>query len=198
MRTRDTDKENLVIEKAIEQIVADGFQGFSMNKLAKACNISVATLYIYYKDKDDLIEKIGSEIGENFFTSTLHDFSPDMSFEAGLWMQWKNRSDFAIKYPKEVACLEVIKHSPHAESIFGNSEDLMVFKKMMKDFVANALKNKQVVKLPVETFWSIAYGPLHTLLNFHREKKSFGGEPFTLTEDRLEEAFKLVIKALKP
>ena len=56
MRTRDTDKEKLVIEKAIEQIVQDGFQGFSMNKLAKACNISVATLYIYYQDKDDLIK----------------------------------------------------------------------------------------------------------------------------------------------
>ena len=84
MRTRDTDKEKLVTQKAIEQIVQDGFQGFSMNKLAKACSISVATLYIYYKDKDDLIEKIGFEIGSRFFSSTVKDFSPDMSFEEGL------------------------------------------------------------------------------------------------------------------
>ncbi len=59
MRTRNTDKEQLVKQKAIEMIVKDGFQGFSMNRLAMACDISVATLYIYYKDKDDLIKKIG-------------------------------------------------------------------------------------------------------------------------------------------
>ena len=104
MRTRDTDKERLVIEKAVGQIVQDGLQGFSMNKLAKACNISVATLYIYYKDKDDLIIKIGSEIGEKFFTTAINDFSADMSFKDGLWKQWQNRASFATANPIEVKC----------------------------------------------------------------------------------------------
>ena len=71
MRTRDTDKEKLVIEKAIELIVSDGFEGFSMNKLARLCKISVATLYIYYQHKDDLIKKIGIEIGTAFFSHTM-------------------------------------------------------------------------------------------------------------------------------
>ena len=37
MRLRDTKKENLVKSKAIELIVNEGLEGFSMNKLAKAC-----------------------------------------------------------------------------------------------------------------------------------------------------------------
>jgi AcrR family transcriptional regulator len=61
MRTRYTEKEKLVRENAIVLLVKDGFEGFSMAKLAKACNISVATLYIYYKDKDDLIKQLGVE-----------------------------------------------------------------------------------------------------------------------------------------
>ena len=85
-------------------LVEEGFQGFSMNRLAKACDISVATLYIYYKDKDDLIKKIGVEIGKKFFRETLKDFSPAMSFKEGLKKQWENRSRFALKYPQEVSC----------------------------------------------------------------------------------------------
>ena len=46
MRTRNTCKEQLVKEKAVELLVSDGLEGFSMNKLARACDISVATLYI--------------------------------------------------------------------------------------------------------------------------------------------------------
>jgi len=198
MRTRDTDKEQLVIAKAIEQIVQDGFQGFSMNRLAKACNISVATLYIYYRDKDDLIKKIGAEIGHNFFTSTMKDFSPDMPFAEGLWKQWENRAAFAMEYPAEVACFEVIKHSPHAESIFNESTHMQDFKETMKQFTRNALHNKELRPMPLEVFWSVAYGPLYILLNFHREGKSMGGKTFVLTHDMIKEAFQLVIKALKP
>lgn len=198
MRTRDSEKEKLVIEKAIEQIVQDGFQGFSMNKLAKACNISVATLYIYYKDKDDLIKKIGAEIGHNFFSSTMHDFSPEMPFAEGLWKQWQNRAEFAMKYPNEVACLEVIKHSPHAEHIFQSTIHLNGFRETMKLFINNALENKEIISMPFEIFWSIAYGPLYTLLNFHREGKSMGGKPFKLTNEMIETAFQTVIKGLKP
>jgi len=198
MRTRDTDKEQLVITKAIEQIVQDGFQGFSMNKLAKACNISVATLYIYYKDKDDLIKKLGAEIGHNFFTNTMKDFSPEMPFAEGLWVQWKNRSAFAMEYPQEVACLEVIKHSPHAESIFAESTHMQDFKESMKQFVINARSNNELVPLSLEVFWSVAYGPLYILLNFHREGKSMGGIPFKLTNEIVKEAFDTVIKSLTP
>jgi len=198
MRTRDTDKEQLVITKAIEQIVQDGFQGFSMNKLAKACNISVATLYIYYKDKDDLIIKLGGDIGLNFFTSTMKDFSPDMPFAEGLWKQWENRAAFAMEHPMEVACLEIIKHSPHADNIFALSTHMQEFKASMKLFIDNALQNKELVAMPMEVFWSIAYGPLYILLNFQREGKSMGGRPFTLTKEMIKDAFDAVLKALKP
>ncbi|KGO93909.1 TetR/AcrR family transcriptional regulator [Flavobacterium subsaxonicum] len=197
MRTRDTDKEKLVIAKAIEQIVQDGFQGFSMNKLAKACNISVATLYIYYQDKDDLIMKIGEEIGVDFFASTVKDFSPEMPFEEGLWKQWQNRAAFALEFPLQVACFEVIKHSPYRDQIM-QSGLLADFKVMMRQFIDNALNNKQLVPMSFEVFWSVAYGPLYTLLNFHREGKSMGGKTFTLTPDMMEEAFNATIKALKP
>lgn len=197
MRTRDADKEKLVIEKAIEQIVQDGFQGFSMNKLAKACNISVATLYIYYQDKDDLIKKIGSEIGRNFFSRTIRDFSPEMSFAEGLWKQWENRAAFAVENPSEVACFEVIKHSPHGESIL-QTVLLAEFKDKMTKFFENAVRNNELVPLPLNVFWSVAYGPLYALLRFHREGKSLDGKPFSLTKEIMEEAFKLTLKALKP
>lgn len=198
MRVRDIDKENLVIENAIDQIVRDGFQGFSMNKLAKACSISVATLYIYYKDKDDLIQKIGGKMALKYFSGTVKDFSPDMSFEEGLWKQWENRAAFTMKYPKEVAFFEIIKHSPHAEAILDSIKEFSDFRAIMKQFIDNGLKNNELIPMSFEAFWSIAYGPLYTLLNFHTEGKSMGGKPFVLTKEIMKEAFQATVKALKP
>jgi TetR/AcrR family transcriptional regulator, multidrug resistance operon repressor len=196
VRTRNSDKEQLVIQQAIEMLVEEGFQGFSMNRLAKACDISVATLYIYYQDKDDLIKKIGVEIGKKFFRETLKDFSPAMSFKEGLKRQWENRSRFALKYPKEVACYEIIRHSTHGDYIL--KESLKDFKLAMHDFFHNAITKKELIPVSLEVFWSVAYGPLYTLLRFHSEGKSIGGQPFKFSKKIMEEAFQLTIKALTP
>jgi TetR/AcrR family transcriptional regulator, multidrug resistance operon repressor len=196
MRTRNTEKEALVKEKAIELLVQQGFDGFSMNKLAKASGISVATLYIYYQDKDDLIKKIGIEIGEGFFQGALKNFSPDMAFAEGLRLQWENRIAYTMGNKKAMQCWESLRHSPHNEYILEHVK--ANFKEVLGKFIRNAIQNGQLVQLPFEVFWSIAYGPLYTLLKFESEGKSVGGSPFTLTEEIKEAAFKTVIKALTP
>lgn len=196
MRNRDEDKEKRVIEKAMELVVAEGFNGFSMNKLSKACGISVATLYIYYQDKDDLFKKIGRDIGKRFFETTLNGFTPTMSFRDGLRKQWENRTAFALKYPLDVAFFEIVRQSPYAEHII--QDRMGAFKENMSDFFHNCVNNKQLVPLPPEIFWAVAYGPLYTLLNFEREGRSMGGHSFKLSQEGIDAAFEMVIKALTP
>lgn len=196
MRVRDEKKERLVIDKAIELFVSEGFDGFSMNKLAKACSISVATLYIYYKDKDDLIKKIGRDIGDLFFTYSLKDFSPEMPFADGLRKQWENRIEFALEHPKEVAFFEIIRHSPHSDYVVQGS--LGEFKEQMGRFFQNSVNNKQLIPLSPEIFWCMAYGPLYSMLRFHKEGKNMAGQPFKITQAAIDTALQLTIKALTP
>jgi TetR/AcrR family transcriptional repressor of multidrug resistance operon len=177
-------------------LVEEGFQGFSMNKLAKVCGISVATLYIYYKDKEDMIIKIGTEIGKEFMATTLKGFSPKMHFAEGLKKQWENRSAFALKHPTEVAFYEIIRHARHDDFMLGKT--MKDFKATMEEFSHNAIKNKELIPLSIEVFWTVAYGPLYSLLRFHHEGKSIGGKPFKFSKQKMYEALELVIKALTP
>lgn len=196
MRLRDNLKEDVVRGEAIKMLANEGFDGFSMNKLAKGSKVSVATLYIYYKDKESLLKQIGSDIGRTFMQTTLKDFSPKMSFADGLKKQWENRSDFAIKFPLEVACYEILRHSTHGDYI--NEESFKDFKTVMQEFTHNAIERKELIPVSIEAFWSVAYGPLYTLLRFHNEGKSIGGRKFVFNKEVMDEAFQLTIKALTP
>lgn len=44
-----------IVDAADELVAADGFDGLSMRKLAKACDVGVMTLYGYVRTKDDLL-----------------------------------------------------------------------------------------------------------------------------------------------
>ncbi|MBB4804097.1 AcrR family transcriptional regulator [Flavobacterium nitrogenifigens] len=196
MRTRDTNKEETVKQKAIDMIVTQGIEGFGMNRLAKECGISVATLYIYYSDKEDLIRKIGIEIGQNFFSKMLDGFSPDMSFKDGLKNQWENRIHFTLNFTREATCFEILKQSTHGDAIV--EEITGDFKKTMSQFMISAIERKELIPVTFEVFWSIAYGSLYSLLELHREGKSMSGKPFVFTDELKNETFNLVLKALTP
>lgn len=196
MRTRDENKEQLVRQKALEILVKEGFDGFSMQKLAKAANVSPATLYIYFKDKDDLIVKIGIEEGMKLKKGTLEGFDPGMPFEEGLRHQWKSRSTFWINNPLSYELFELLRQSSYKEKIFDSIH--AGFKEIMKEFVMNAVKNGELKAMPVEVYWSVAFAPLNNLIRFHREGRSMGNMPFTFSEDIMWQTFDLVIKALKP
>lgn len=196
MRTRDINKEEIVKQKAIEMLVSQGLEGFGMNRLAKECGVSVATLYIYYSDKENLIRKIGTEIGKNFFNEMLVGFSAEMSFVDGLRQQWENRSQYTLNFPLETDCIELLKHSTYGESIL--SESTTDFKDEMTKFITKAIEKKELLPITFEVFWSIAYGSLYSLLELHREGKSMSGKPFVFTPEIRDEAFNIVIKALTP
>jgi len=194
MRTRNAGKELLVKQKAMEMLVADGFEGFSVNKLARACNISVATLYIYYKDKDDLIIRIGIEEGKQMTDLVFHDFDPHMPFAAGLRKQWQNRFAWMMRYPTSMLFIEQLRSSSYGEEVFRCMTDS--FKTMMTKFIHHAIDKGEINRLSLEAFWSTAFAPLYTLVRFHHEGRSIGGKPFTISPKVVWETFDIVLKGL--
>lgn len=196
MRTRDENKIRTIRDKGLKMIVTEGLKGFSMQKLARAAGVSPATIYIYFKDKEDLLLQLCQEAGDKMVDITLKDFEPSMSFSEGLRVQWINRVKYCMKYPEQMHFLEQLRHSPFSEQLMEIMGDR--FKKAMGSFVSNAIKNNELVKVPMEVYWSIAFAPLYNLVKFHMDGKSMGGRKFVLTDKIMNETFELVLKALKP
>lgn len=196
MRTRDENKEQLVRQKALELLVNQGFEGFSMQKLAKAAGVSPATLYIYYKDKEDLITSIGIEIGKKFSANLLKDFDPLLPFADGLRIQWRNRIQYALENKLETEFYEQIRSSSFRDKVVESF--VSDFKTSMGQFVTNAIKRGELNPMPIEVFWSVAYAPLYNLIRFHNEGQSIAGKPFMLSEETVNQTLELVLKALKP
>ena len=92
--------------------------------------------------------------------------------------------------------LEQIRHSPLQEK--GMKMMGEHFKNAMKAFVSNAIKKNELVKVPVEVYWSVAFAPLYNLLKFHMTGQNMGGKQFTFSDKIMMETLALVLKALKP
>jgi AcrR family transcriptional regulator len=197
VRKKDLKKEKLIREQAMAMIVKHGFDGLSLHKLARAAGLSVATIYIYFQDREDLILKIYEDVSSRMFEATLAGFEPEMDFEAGLRVQWTNRARYFLRHPLEMHFMEQIKFSPlheRALTVTGGK-----FRELMKAFVRHAIERKQLVPVPVEIYWCIAFAPLYQLVKFHIHGRNMSGTgKFVLDEAALETTLRLVLKSLKP
>lgn len=203
MRLPDPNKETLIRRKALEMVVADGLDGFSMQKLARNAKMSPSTLYVYFADRDDLLFQLFSaEMGE-LSRQILEGMSADMSFADGLRVQWKNRMRYGLASPLQSDFLEQIRHTPYHGIFLGRlSPELFV---AMRNFVATAVERGELNRMPVELYWSLAFAPLYQLIKFHRH--GFGipksackpqHPQFVLTDEILEQALQCVLRGLKP
>ncbi|MDN5396565.1 MAG: TetR/AcrR family transcriptional regulator, partial [Chryseobacterium sp.] len=199
---RDLNKENSIKQKAIEIIVKEGLDGFTMSKLAKACHISVGTPYVYYKDKDDLIIKLVIEEGNTMEIEINKGFDPDSSLEEGLRVQWTNRYNYALKNPLLLPFFEQINNSHYSHQfneMFNEKPGMFMseFKNNLLNFISNTVQRGEMAEIPFEIYWSIAFSPLYTLLRFHQQGKSISGLPFTLTDEMVWITFEKVYRSLK-
>lgn len=196
MRSRDEQKKLAIRDKTIEMIVKSGLDGFSMQKLARAAGVSPATLYIYYKDREDLILQTCMDLSNELFEATIRDFDPDMRFAEGMKVQWRNRAAFFMAHPVELEFMEQIRYSPMHEKI--REKMMQKFGAVLGKFAQNAVSRGELVELPFEVYWSMAYAPLYQLLKFHAQENSYAHKKFQLTDEMMEQSLQLIIKALKP
>jgi AcrR family transcriptional regulator len=196
MRTRDINKENSIQEKAIEMIVKEGLDGFSMQKLARSAGVSPATLYIYYKDRDDLITQIATTISHRLIETSLKGLHPKMSFADGMEIQWKNRMEFFLNNPLDVEFIEQIRYTPTYNTV--KQTIRAKFGDVLGKFMHNAINRGECTPLPFEVYWSIAFAPLYQLIKFHNQGESPGSDFFSISDEVVKQTLQLVLKALKP
>ncbi|HVU58302.1 MAG TPA: TetR/AcrR family transcriptional regulator [Puia sp.] len=196
MRTRDENKIEAIYREALQMIVNEGFEGLSMQKLARAAGVSPATIYIYFKDKEDLLLQLHKRETDKFFAYVLEEFDPEVDFATGLEIQWKRRAQYVLDFPDVAHFMEHFTFIPLQAKSYSLRDKR--FGEIMHRFVSKAIANKELVVMPFEVYWSIAFAPLYNLVKYHKAGMNLTGEKFVLTDTMLKQTLALVLKALKP
>ena len=78
MRKKDDEKEKSIKEAVIKLILQEGFHGTSISKIAKVAGVSPATVYIYFENKEIMLQDIYIEYSEEIFDYLLNRVNQEM------------------------------------------------------------------------------------------------------------------------
>jgi AcrR family transcriptional regulator len=181
------------MDAAREMFVAEGYANVSMRKIADKIGYSATTIYLYFKDKNDLLH----QICEQTFARLAHNIkaihglsdNPLEKLRSGL----REYIYFGLKHPSQYEIVFISPLPNDIESSFEESNGKIAFDTMItvvgECVDANLLKNNDV-ELISQTLWAGIHG-ITSLLIQH------GGFPFVEREKLINNVIDTLISGIK-
>lgn len=90
-------KRKALVKATISLVNNNGFHATPISKIAKMANVSPATIYLYFKNKQDLVNKVYIEVKKKFTTYAFASYSENIPVVKGFEIIWKRIADFKTK-----------------------------------------------------------------------------------------------------
>jgi len=162
MRPKDDEKVNRIYRAAVKVINLEGFQGCSMTKIATEADLSPATIYLYFENKDDMLAKlfihVKAKMGNSYFGSES-DLSPSKSSFRAIWL---NHYQYITNNQDEYDFLENFSNCPLIDHI-GNEykhDYCPVFETMFEQ----SKVAKLIQPLNNDIIYSLLFAPISQLV----------------------------------
>ncbi|MCU0324159.1 MAG: TetR/AcrR family transcriptional regulator [Spirosomaceae bacterium] len=128
MRTKDEEKERLILESALSIIAKTGLAGLRMSDLAKEAKLATGTVYIYFKDKDQLVRKLYLYLMRTTTSDLSSGIQPDDSIKSKIKKISHNYLLDSILKPQKSIFFEQYFRSPffhETESVLNEEDQIL-------------------------------------------------------------------------
>ena len=115
MRQKDDQKTDLFFTSTLALVSQVGLVGLTIPLIAKRSGVATGTLYIYFKNKEDLILALYKDIKKRFASTIFIGYSPGMSVEEGLRTIWENTVRYSVSHYSEEVFLQQFNISPYSK-----------------------------------------------------------------------------------
>ncbi len=113
MKSKDELKEGIIIRATLQLIFREGLAGLKMSDIAKQASIAVGTLYIYFKNKEDLLNHLFLHFKRESMTQLAQKIDFSLPFKVNFKQLWFNYLTYAIDNPEQATLLEQLHCSPY-------------------------------------------------------------------------------------
>lgn len=90
MRQAKTDLAEQIFLATDRLMAKEGLDRLSMHKIAKEANVAAGTIYLYFKNKDELLEQFAHRVFSMFMATLEKDFDESKPFFEQYRQMWKN------------------------------------------------------------------------------------------------------------
>lgn len=188
MRTKCQEKQEALFEATVKLVNEIGFAASSVAKIANEARISAATIYIYHKNKEDLLVSTFLAIKRHTSRAILKDFDDRRPIREILERAWFNMFQYTTKHYHYFQFAEQFSNSPYADLI--DLEEVESYFEPIIRALRRGIDQNIIKNVSTDVLKAFIYYPIVVLSNSRMCKD------FEICEENMKIAFELAWDAI--
>ena len=189
MRLQDENKKEAIFDATIKLVNEVGFAAASVAKIAKEANVSPATIYIYFKNKEDLLISIFLEINKKKTSASMKGFDGSSPLKESFRKFWYLSFKFISQNEDLLQYHDQFLSSPYSELV-DITQSVDGFQPFLSALESGAAE-KIIKKVDFSLLKAFVFLPLGTLAN----TRTSGN--FKMTQQNIETAIEMAWDAIR-
>jgi AcrR family transcriptional regulator len=112
LKQKDENKTAQIFSATLKLVANMGVAGITMRQIASEAGIATGTLYIYFKDKEELVNKLYEDCRTSSVNAYLQGYDATKNFKTGFKLIWRNIFNYRIENFEASVFMEQCFHSP--------------------------------------------------------------------------------------
>jgi len=109
---KSIDKRNALVKATIDLVNNNGFHATPMSKIAKMANVSPATIYLYFENKQDLVNQTYIEVKSEYTKYAFNGYNANAPVKEAFKYIWNRIADFKLKQCEHALFLAQCDNTP--------------------------------------------------------------------------------------
>ena len=186
---KSIDKRNALVKATIELVNNNGFHATPMSKIAKMAKVSPATIYLYFENKQDLVNQTYIEVKAQYTSYAFETYNETMSVEEGFKLIWNRIADFKLKECENAMFLAQCDNTPMIDE--ESRQEGIKHLQPLLDLWERGRQEGIIKPLSDYLLYAYAINPLSFLMIIQKRGV------FTLDKTHLEEAYQSTWSSIK-
>jgi AcrR family transcriptional regulator len=189
MRTKDVQKKAALFEATVKLVNEIGFASSSVSKIAKEANVSPSTIYVFFKNKEDLLVSTYVELKRKMSKALLDDFDDQLPIRDIIKSAWFNMFAYISNNQEYYDYIEQFANSPYSSLVDRKTlekEYLPIINVFQKGIEQKIIKN-----VDLNLLGAFIFNPISRLANPRL------CHDLEMNEEMLEIAFTMAWDAIK-
>ena len=182
-------KRDALVKATIRLVNNNGFHATPMSKIAKMAEVSPGTIYLYFKNKQDLVNQVYIEVKAAFSEFAFKDYKEDFSVEEGFKNIWKNIAEFKLKEIEEAMFLSQCDNTPIIDEP-SRQEGLKHLQPLL-DLLERGQKEGIIKPVSPYMLYAFSIYPIAFFMNMQER------EIFKLSKQNIDGAYKMAWNSIK-
>lgn len=189
MRHKDNNKKENIFLASIQLVNEQGLSQASMSKIAKQAGVSASTIYVYFENKEDMLNKLYLNIKKEMSLQVFQNYDDSISIQSAFELALKNYIEFVKTHRDEFLFAEQFSNSPllHKPT---QAEAALLFQKLFNLFEKG--KDQYIFKqVDSSLLHMFMFNPVMQYF------KEYFGHRVELKQSRIDEIIRMTWDAVK-